>query len=145
MSFNIFDKTNILLYEPYDGVEMIYRILENINHLEYTTKNARRDGLRVINKLFELELIEVFHWGSYENELRGKKLSIFEKMMYLQELWFIGADFGDLASMPMFKYKDWYVKNLENLGLTHYTDWKVFVEEKIGDIEKWIEKNRPKE
>ena len=145
MSFNIFDKTNILLYEPYDGVEMIYRILENINHLECTTKNARRDGLRVINKLFELELIEVFHWGSYENELRGKKLSIFEKMMYLQELWFIGADFGDLASMPMFKYKDWYVKNLENLGLTHYTDWKVFVEEKIGDIEKWIEKNRPKE
>lgn len=141
---DIFEKKNVLLFEPENGVELIHYILQNINHYKnFTTLKARRDGLRVINQLFELDLIEVFHWGKYEHELKGKELSTFEKMMYLQELWFIGADFEDFFSMPMFKYKDWYIKKLEDLGMTHYTDWTTFVDENIDDLEKWIEENRP--
>ena len=47
--------------------------------------------------------------------------------------------------MVMFKHKDWYVDALEKKGLTSTTDWKTFVKEKIGDLEKWIEDNRPQE
>ena len=121
---DIFEKKNVLLFEPENGVELIHYILQNTNHYkDFTTLKARRDGLRVINQLFELDLIEVFHWGKYEHELKDKELSAFEKMMYLQELWFIGADFEDFFSMPMFKYKDWYIKKLKDLGMTHYNDW----------------------
>ncbi|RSC96104.1 hypothetical protein [Tenacibaculum singaporense] len=141
---DIFDKENIGIFTPYSGVETIGSILQNINHYkDFTTIKARRGGLQVINKLFELDLIEVFHWGKYEHELKDKELSTFEKMMYLQELWFIGADFADFFSMPMFKYKDWYIKKLEDLGMTHYTDWTTFVDENIDDLVKWIEENRP--
>lgn len=145
MSINIFDKKNILLFEPENGVEMIYYILDNINHYNnFTTKEARRDGLTAINKLFELDLIEIFHWGEYESELENKELSIFQKMMYLQELWFVGADFGDFAGMPMFKFKDWYINKLKEFGLEEYNDWTKFVNEKIGNLENWILENKPK-
>lgn len=88
---NIFNKENLLLFHP-EGVEFINDILSSINlYKDYTLLSSRRKGLEVINKLFELDLIEVFHWGKYEGEFKGKKLSIFEKMMYIQELWFIGA------------------------------------------------------
>lgn len=141
---DIFDKENIGVFAPYSGIETIDSILQNINHYkDFTTLKARRECLKVINDLFELGLIEVFHWGKYEHDFKNEELSNFEKMMYLQELWFIGADFSDFVSMPMFKYKDWYIKKLEDLGMTHYTDWKTFVNDKIGDLEKWIRENRP--
>lgn len=67
-----------------------------------------------------------------------------EIMNLIEEVWFIGADTPDFYGMPMFKYKDWYIQKLEALGLTHTgPDWKWFVENKIGDIEKWIEENKP--
>lgn len=140
----LFDKKKILLFEPYDGVEFIYSILQNIGHYpNFTTLKARREGLIVIYQLFKLDLIEIFHWGKYHDELKDKKLSIFEKMMYIQELWFIGANFEDFHNMTMFKYQDWYMSELEKLGMNHTTDWKEFVKIKIGDLEKWIEENRP--
>lgn len=145
MKLNLFDKKNILLFEPYDGIEFIYSILQNIGYYpDFTTLKARRDGLRTVNQLFELDLIEIFHWGSYENELKNQELSIFDKMMYLQELWFIGANFENFSNMPMFKYKKWYLSKLEKLGMTDTTNWENFVENKIGNIEQWIKSNSPK-
>lgn len=145
MNFNLFDNKNIGIFSPYSGIELIDYILNNINHYkDFTTKEARRDCLRAINKLFELELIEVFYWGKYQHELKNKELSIFENMMYLQELWFVGANFADFSFMPMFKYKDWYIEKLEEFGMTETTDWIEFVQNKIGNLEKWIEDNRPK-
>ncbi len=45
--------------------------------------------------------------------------------------------------MVIFGSQKWYIKKLENLGLTHTTDWEWFVENKIGNLEDWIKKNRP--
>ena len=135
----IFRDENLLLFEPYDGVEYIHSILQNVGYYpDFKSLEARRNGLRVINKLFELDLIEIHHWGKYENELKSKDISIFEKMMYIQELWFIGAGFEDFYDMPMFRYKGWYLKELEKLGMTNTTDWKDFVKNKIGNLENWI-------
>jgi len=143
---NIFNTKYISLFEPYNGVEYIYSILENIGHSkDFTTKEARRDGLRVIYELFELGLLEIFNWGEYEDKLKHKYLSNNEKMIYIQELWFLGADFCDFHQMPMFKFKDWYIKKLEKIGISHTTDWVSFVNTKIVDLEKWIEINKPSE
>lgn len=141
---NIFDKKNINLFTP-DGIEFISDILQSIGYDDFTTNEARRDGLRTINKLFELELIEVFHWGNYQNELKNKVIPDFDKMMYIQELWHKGADFEDFTNMPMFKFKDWYLNALNKNGMTSTTNWGNFVKKNIGDLEKWIKENRPKD
>lgn len=145
MKINIFDKSSIGLFSPYSGIESIDSILREIGHSkDFTTKKARREGLLVLNELFDLELIDVFHWGSYEKELKDIELPNSIKMILIQELWFIGADFVDLTNTPMFKYKDWYITKLEKLGMSHTTDWENFVKNKIGSIEKWIMENKPK-
>ncbi len=142
----LFEDKNVGVFSPYDGVEFIYSILQEIGYYSnFKSPEARRDGLLVIQRLFDLKLIEVFHWGNYEKKLKNKELSTSEKMIYIQNLWFIGASFEDFHSMPMFKYKDWYIEKLEAQGMTQTTDWEEFVATKIGDLEKWIEKNRPQD
>ncbi len=139
----LFDKENIYLFEPYDGVEFIYSVLQNLNITNFKTNDAREKGLETIEKLLDLELIEIFHWGDNHKQFADEIFSNAEIMMHIKTVWFVGADFSDFNSMPMFKFKDWYIKSLENAGMTHTTDWSGFVENKIGDLERWIEKHRP--
>lgn len=47
--------------------------------------------------------------------------------------------------MPMFRYKNWYLKALEREGLTNTTYWRTFVNEKIGDLETWIKVQKQKQ
>ncbi|PIB31347.1 hypothetical protein BFP77_01905 [Maribacter sp. 4U21] len=133
---------NIHLFMP-DGVEFIHDILENIGHISFRTEEVKRDGLEIIRKLLELNLIEVFHWGEHHKIIYNLDFTLEQTVKYVDNIWFIGADVSDFYGMVMFKYKDWYLQALEKEGLTHTTYWKVFVQEKIGDLEKWIEKNRP--
>lgn len=46
--------------------------------------------------------------------------------------------------MVMFTHPTWYIDKLNGLGLSPTTDWKWFVENKIGNLKKWINYNRPK-
>lgn len=125
-------------------MEFIHSILQNIGYRDFTTKQARIDGLKVIAQLFDLDLIEIFHWGNHQNVLNGIKLDKSEIIKIIGNIWFVGADYSDFMGMSMFRHKDWYVEALKREGLKlNGMDWKTFVEEKIGNIEKWIEKNRP--
>ncbi|MBO0324184.1 hypothetical protein J0X14_17880 [Muricauda sp. CAU 1633] len=142
---NIFDEQNLDLFIPNDGVEFIYSILQNLGYRDFTTKKARKHGLDVLNKLFELDLIEIFSWGKHHDLLNNLNLTKNQTIKLIDNIWFVGADFEDFLNMPMFRHKDWYLKALDNEGLTSTTNWKTFVNEKIGDLEQWIEKNRPKE
>lgn len=139
----LFDKKNIELFMP-DGVEYIYTILQGIGYSNnnFKSRKGRQEALEIIQKLFELELIEVFRWGEHHNKLKDKDISNEEIMKHIKEVWFIGADFEDFISMPMFKYKDWYLNALEKGG-ENFSLWIDFFNE-IGDLEKWIEENRPK-
>jgi hypothetical protein len=141
----LFKFKNIQLFNPYDGVEFIYSILQGLGYCNnnFKSKKGRKEGLEVIEKLFELELIEIFSWGKYVDKLKSKELSNSEKMKFIEELWFIEADYPDFLNMPMFKFKKWYIKNLEKHGFNHFTNWEWFVKNKIGDLEKFIENNRP--
>lgn len=140
----LFDPKNIELFMP-DGVEFISTILSGLgyDYSNESSEEAREHGLDTIENLFELELIEVFHWGEYDKRLRGKQVPNIKTMRYIAELWIKGAKAPDFYGMPMFKYKDWYLNALKKEGLTPYTYWRTFVKEKIGDLEKWIEENRP--
>ncbi|WP_067032132.1 hypothetical protein [Allomuricauda sp. CP2A] len=142
---NIFAKENLNLFAPNDGVEFIYSILQNLGYRDFTTKRARSHGLAVIKQLFELDLIEVFSWGENKKLFDNIILTKNQTLALIDNIWFIGADFSDFISMPMFKHKEWYIEALKKEGLNSTTNWKTFVKEKIGDLEQWIEKNRPKE
>lgn len=140
---NIFDEKNIELFSP-EGVEFIYNILDSVGITDFKSLEAKNIGLTIIKKLFGLGLIEVYHWGTYHEDLNGQELSLKQIIALIEKVWFVGADYPDFFGMPMFKYKDWYLKALEKEGLTITTNWKTFVKEEIGDLEQWIEKNRPK-
>ena len=139
----LFSEKYINLFIPGDGVEFIYSILQNSGITDFASSKSRVKGLEIISTLFSMELIEVFHWGEEHEVLKNKNLSKAETLDYIEKVWFVGADFPDFYAMPMFNFKDWYVQNLEKMGLDHYTDWEWFVRNKIGNLEKWIEENRP--
>ena len=129
---------NMDLFTP-DGVEFIYTILDGTQTFPRNTSEARKYGLQILEKLLEKELIEVFRWSNKENDFSKEGI-----LKYVESVWFVGADFIDFLSMPMFKYKDWYINALEDKGLTSTTFFRTFVKEELGDIGDFIEKNRPK-
>lgn len=134
---DLFTDSNIDLFMP-DGVEYIYNVLQNIGWDEYTSVEAREEGLQVLSRLFEMDLIEVFSFGNYQKKLKNRRLSNNEIINHLRKVWFVGADFNDFLGMPMFKYKDWYLNALKEEGFSDKTDWRRFVDECIGDLEQWI-------
>lgn len=143
---NIFDDKYVELFCPYDGVEFIQNIILGLG---YTNKNlssqkAKKEALIVIEELLNLNLIYVFHWGQNHSSMVGKVFTIKQTINYIDSLWFQGAGYSDFYGMVMFGYKKWYVEELEKLGMTHTTNWKEFVKNKIGNLEKWIEDNKPK-
>ncbi|MFS4456718.1 hypothetical protein [Maribacter sp. 2304DJ31-5] len=142
---DLFQKSDMDLFHP-EGIEFISTILFGLGYTyeNLSTKQARDGGLEVIELLFDLELIEVFHWGNYNEKLNGTELSKKQILNYIEELWFEGTDVPDFYGMPMFKYKNWYINALKKEGFQFRgMDWKTFVNENIGDLEKWIEENRP--
>ena len=141
----LFNLKNVNLFHP-EGIEFVSTILFGLG-FEYENLNtdyARKEGLRYINKLLELDLIEIFHWGKFQNKLENKELSKEQTFEYICKSWQPGANVPDFYDMPMFKYKNWYVKSLNNIGLTSTTNWNTFVTNKVGDIEEWIASIRPK-
>ncbi|MBO0324181.1 hypothetical protein J0X14_17865 [Muricauda sp. CAU 1633] len=140
----LFDPKHIDIFIP-DNIEFISFILTSLGYgnTNESSEEAREHGLDTIEKLLELELIEVFSWGHYEDKLKGKEIPLIKKMRYMAELWPKGAKRGDFYEMPMFKYKDWYLEALERDAKDFDTYEDFF--KKIGNLEQWIEQNRPKE
>lgn len=141
---DLFDKENLDIFIPNDGVEFIYSILQSLGYRDFTTKVAREHGLKIINQLFALDLIEIFHWGNYNKIFKNVIFNKIQTLRLIENIWFEGADYSDFIGMIIFKHKDWYIKALEKEGFTHTKNWENFVKEKIGNLEKWIKQNRPK-
>lgn len=111
--------------------------------MDLQNQNVKEDTLFVIEQLLEIDILYVHKW--YENpKLDNTKLSVKETLDHLDKIWFKGAKYPDFFNMVIFGSKDWYVKKLQSLGMNHTTNWKWFVKNKIGNLEKWIEENRPK-
>ncbi|NJB38198.1 hypothetical protein [Croceivirga sp. JEA036] len=143
---NFFKNKSIDLFHP-EGIELISTILFGLgfNYDNLKSDQARKEGIYFIKNLIDLELIEIYHWGNYHESLKNVKMTNEETIKNIEKVWFVGADVPDFYGMLILKYKDWYVDALKKEGLELTgRDWKSFVTEKIGDLEKWIEENRPK-
>jgi hypothetical protein len=143
---NIFNKKYLNLFLPNDGVEFLQNIMFGLRYTykDLSSKKAKNDTLFVVQRMLELDLIYVFHWGDKNEFLKDKQFSIKETINYIDSIWFEGADYSDFYGMIMFGHKKWYTDKLENLGMTQTTNWEKFVQDEIGDLEKWIEENKPK-
>ncbi len=142
----LFDKKDKDLFHP-EGIELISTILFALGYTydNISSKEAREEGIALLKLLLDLDLIEVFHWGKLNEKLKDTSLSKKEILKHIEELWFKGANIQDFYGMIIFKYKDWYINALKREGLRFRgMNWKTFVKNKIGDLERWIEENRPK-
>ena len=141
----IYNKCDLFLFHP-EGIEYVYNVLENLGYTnkEYSSKEARTEGLEIINSLLELNMIEIFSWNSTDIST-DKNISNREIMNRLKNVWFVGADFPDFIQMPMFKYKHWYLDALEKKGFKqHKGIWSGFVKSHIVDLIQFIKSNNPK-
>lgn len=138
-------KENLSYFCPYS--------FEFINHLigllgysqnKYDEINTREKVFEVLTELFNLNIIYVFSWFD-KPELEEKKMNVSEILKEIDKAWFFGAKYPDFYSMIMFGYSKWYVDALTELGFDNTVNWKIFVQENIGDIKEWAKEKQPKE
>lgn len=144
----IYKEEYINLFLPNDGVEFLFNIINDGLGIEVNSPLSlenREKTLMVIKELLKLKLIYVSSWCRSQRFIKKKTLSVGETMDILDNIWFKEAKYPDYYDMVKFRHKDWYVQKLEELGFDHFTDWKWFVKNKIGNLENWIEENRPKD
>lgn len=144
---NIF-KENVNLFAPYSNeylFDFIYLLDYSDNDLKSVQqgKKIKFEVIDVIKKLLDLKIILIYSWCN-NPELNNKNLTIEETIFHIETIWFNGATFPDFYGMVMFGTQKWYADKLWEIGMTHTTNWESFVNEKIGDLEEWIEKNKPK-
>jgi len=116
----------------------------NINTNEKYTKEIKRKVLNTISVLIQQKIIFVGNWIDKEN-FKKWDLANTETIKKIDNLWNENAEFSEFYNIAWFGYEKWYVDALESLGMTSQTDWGYFVKNKIGNLEKWIEDNKPKD
>lgn len=149
---HLFKEDSLNIFTP-DGIELIYRILENVGCYQvvqdksHLTAQARENGLKAIEILCDMKLIEVFQWGIEIPNISKTNFTKGELIAHLRKVWKVGTETHEFYALPMFIYKKWYLDALKEKGLIdiHTTNWKKFVKNEIGDLEKWIEEVRPKQ
>lgn len=114
---------------------------KDLQRLEDRNK-IKKEVLLVIKFLLEIDVIKVKTWL---NKTESKEVNDFvnQSIEEINKVWFVNASYPDFYNMVLFGPSDWYYDALKNIGFTETTDWKVFVREKIGDLENWIEEKRP--
>ena len=144
---NIFKK-NINLFAPFSN-EYLF---DYIYLLGYTDKDLKKscgydeikaETLWILEKLLNLKIIYIYTWCN-NSHLNGKVMSSKEILKQIDSLWFKGAEYPDFYEMVMFGTQEWYTDKLWKMGMNHTTNWETFVKNNIGDLEQWIEENRPK-
>ena len=143
ISKNIFKNEYINLFCP-NSNEYLFDYIYILGYKDIDSKNwkSRLVVLSVIEYLLREKIIFVHNWPNHD-EL-DKKMSVKNIIKTIDKLWFENAIFPDFYGIVMFDNEKWYTDKLEDLGLTQTTNWENFVKTKIGDLEKWIEENKPK-
>lgn len=130
-------------YMPYK-VEFLFDFFSDfeIKLNEPYTLEKKNKVLKFIRILLENKII---YAGSYiDNKTFKKWDSPINKIIediFLN--WKENLDYSDFYNIVLFRYESWYIEALKREGYNDLVDWNWFIEEKIGDLKKWIEKNRP--
>ena len=144
MNIDLFDDRYIYLLCP-NGIEYIWEVYMHLdmNDDDAIEPNNKKIVLSVLKKLMSYGVVIVDQWFQ-KPELNNLSLSIDDTIKYINEIWHENSKYPDLYNMVLFASSDWYVNKTKELGFTETTDWKTFVKKNIGDLESWIEDNRPK-
>ncbi|MGO4919482.1 hypothetical protein [Maribacter spongiicola] len=119
--------------------ELLLDFIHNLGYNNFDSLEVKLDVLRIIEILLDLDLIYRYKW--YDKSL---KLNKEQTINNISDIWTENVKYEDFYNMVYFGSTDWYVKKLENLGMSQTTDWRCFVKNKIGDLEKFIQSEKPK-
>ncbi len=135
---------NTKLYCPF-AVELLFDFFgefEIRTNETYTTEKKKK----VLSKIRQMLDKEILFLSERKNDKFIKwNFSTDEAIRRLENLWNDDTQFSDFYNMVWFGYQEWYIDKLHSLGFKKAENWNDFLNEKIGDLEQWIEENRPKE
>ena len=102
--------------------------------------------LAYVSEMIEKDIIYVGNEWITNNTLKYWELSKDEIINRINEMWFENAEYPDFLGMVWFGFQEWYIEALKKEGYgKERMLWADFVEKNIGDLEKWIEENKPKD
>lgn len=107
------------------------------------SKDKRENVLKWVRKLLEKN---VLYAGEFNREKKFEKwnLPVNQIILKINSEWGENIDFPEFYNLVWFSYQKWYLEKLKDLGYNESIDWNWFVKNKIGNLEQWIEENRPK-
>jgi len=142
----LYTKERIDVFCP-NHTEYLWDIIAVIkNDNKYISENVLKHfTLAYVAEMIEKEIIHVGNEWISNNTLKYWELSKEEVINKIDEMWFKNAEYPDFLEMVWFGYQNWYIEALKNVGNgKEKILWKDFVKNNIGNLEKWIEENKPK-
>lgn len=136
--------TNIEFYCPY-RIELLFdffgkfKVSTQDNNYDRESKNKI---LNAVSILLEQKIIFAGKWIDVNN-FEKWDMTIPKIVLQIDNLWKNNTEFPDFYNMVWFGYQSWYIEGLNRLGFERTRNWETFVREKIGDLEQWIEENKP--
>lgn len=100
---------------------------------------------KVLNSIKIMLLQNVIYVGKYDENKKFETWNtpVEEIISKLDKIWTENMQFSEFYDMVWFGYKKWYLERLVKESYESTMDWKWFIENKIGNIERWIEENKP--
>ncbi|RXG31858.1 hypothetical protein [Leeuwenhoekiella marinoflava] len=140
----LFQPHNMNLLCPH-SFEYLHELLGMLGYSskQYHLQEAREKVFDTLEILFDLEILNIYDWVK-KPDLNNKKIPVKKILQEIDTLWDINSEFDHFYDFLIFGNENWYVEQLIKLGLTHTTNWLLFVKYEIGDLENWIEENRPR-
>jgi hypothetical protein len=136
------DYVDLLSPETFEFLNLLIGQL-GYNREDYNDPEVKKEVLNLIKIILDLDIITVHKWMD-DLTLLSEHMTTDEIVKKIDRLWMKSIEYPDFYKIALFGPKDWYKNKLEKMGFTPTTNWKTFVATKIGDLEKWIEYNRPK-
>tara|TARA_R100001377_G_C3142603_1_gene93263 strand:+ start:199 stop:648 length:450 start_codon:yes stop_codon:yes gene_type:complete len=144
---DIFKNIYIDILHPFH-LENLWQL---VKYVENKTNNLKPNELKeitlkILTFLLNEKLIYILENNfMYNKDFKRTHLSNTLIMQSINEKWTSSISDDDLYNLAWFKFEDWYINKLSEKGLNIYTmDWNKFLEDNIGDLEQWINHNRPK-
>ncbi|MEE9350043.1 MAG: hypothetical protein V3U80_08355 [Flavobacteriaceae bacterium] len=141
---NLFQKTYIDILCPL-YTENLWHIISLINNNQISHNELKTTVLSILNYLLENKILFVIDEIIDNKTFIRSKLNKDQTIQFIDSKWNEKIDFMDLYLLAWFRFEDWYIDGLTKKGLVSIKDWQKFVAKEIGDLEKWINNNKPKE
>lgn len=136
---------NLKFYCPY-YIELLFDYFGEFK-IKTNERYTKDNKDKVLNSILEMLTNKVI-FVSEKKKSEFVKWNDSNKIIIerINSMWTENANFSDFYEMVWFGYEDWYINALKKEGYRKEKySWNDFVKTKIGDLEKWIDENKPKQ